>query len=69
MQMEASFTAIAIQAAEGNYPEEQLAEQRSMLEATRTLCAAAYSRAFPNALPPKTQRNLSPGGGRVATVA
>lgn len=51
MQMEASFTACAIQAAEGNYPEDQLAEQRAGLEATRETCAAAYARAFPNAVP------------------
>jgi hypothetical protein len=51
MQMEASFTAIAVQAAEGKYPEEQLAEQRAVLEANRVACAAAYARAFPNAVP------------------
>jgi hypothetical protein len=31
MQMEASFTVLAMQAAEGIYPEEQLAEQRAEL--------------------------------------
>lgn len=51
MQMEASFTVLAIKAAEGEYPEEQLAEQRALLEATRELCAAAYQKAFPNAVP------------------
>jgi len=51
MQLEASFTALAIEAAEGKYPEDQLAEQRALLEATRARCAAAYERAFPNAIP------------------
>jgi hypothetical protein len=51
MQLEASFTALAMQAAEGEYPEEQLAKQRAVLEATRAICAAAYQRAFPHAVP------------------
>jgi hypothetical protein len=51
MQMEMRFTALAIQAAEGNYPEGQLAQERALLEASRELCAAAYERAFPNAVP------------------
>lgn len=47
--MEASFTVLAMKAAEGEYPEEQLAEKGALLEASRERCAAAYQRAFPNA--------------------
>lgn len=51
MQMEMTFTALAVRAAEGDYPEEQLAQERALLEASRERCAAAYARAFPNAVP------------------
>lgn len=49
MRLEAAFTDLAIQAAMGDVPPEELAQQRAVLEGTRELCSAAYRRAFPNA--------------------
>jgi hypothetical protein len=51
LEMETSFTDLAIRVAAGEETEEALQERRRMLEATRSLCSAAYARAFPQRLP------------------
>jgi hypothetical protein len=43
-----AFTEMAIRATTGEVSIEELAERRTVLEATRVLCTAAYQRAFPN---------------------
>lgn len=47
LDMEAGFTDLAIRVAEGKEAEEVLQVQRQVLEAQRSLCTAAYQRAFP----------------------
>jgi hypothetical protein len=48
MSLELAFTEMAIRATTGEVSIEELAERRTVLEATRSLCTAAYQRAFPN---------------------
>lgn len=47
LEMEASFTSLAISVASGEAAEDLLQQQRQLLEAQRELCTAAYLRAFP----------------------
>jgi len=47
LDMEASFTSLAISVASGQAEEHLLQQQRQLLEAQRVLCTAAYLRAFP----------------------
>ncbi len=47
LQREADFTTLAIEVANGKETEERLQEARTILEANRELCTAAYRRAFP----------------------
>lgn len=47
LEMEASFTSLAVRVAGGEVPEAVLLEQRVHLEGMRELCTAAYEKAFP----------------------
>jgi hypothetical protein len=47
MALEMAFTDLALRAAVGEVPPEELAEKRAVLEGTRALCSVAYKRAFP----------------------
>ena len=47
LALETAFTDLAIQAAMGEVPPDKLAQERTVLEATRELCSLAYRRAFP----------------------
>lgn len=49
MEREADFTALAIRAAQGDVPEEELDDARARLLGMRELCNAVFGRAFPNA--------------------
>jgi hypothetical protein len=49
MVQEAEFTALALKAAEGGVPEDELDRERAKLLAMRELCNTVYSRAFPQA--------------------
>lgn len=50
IEFESAFSDLAIRAARGELPLSELDEQRTLLEATRELCTAAYERAFPRAV-------------------
>ena len=47
LSLETAFTDLAIKAAMGEVPPDKLAQERTVLEATRELCSLAYRRAFP----------------------
>lgn len=49
MAKESQFTDLAIRAAHGEIPVEQLDEARAVLLGLRELCNAVYIKAFPNA--------------------
>jgi hypothetical protein len=47
LDMEATFTSLAIKVANAEESEDLLRQERALLEAQRELCSAAYQRAFP----------------------
>jgi hypothetical protein len=52
LETEAAFTTLAIKVANRQESEARLQQDREHLEAMRARCAAAYRRAFPDALSP-----------------
>jgi hypothetical protein len=49
MEKEAAFTELAVRAASGEVPQEELDQQREKLMGLRALCTAIYEKAFPKA--------------------